>query len=108
MLGTETLMARALRYTLDKNNVAPETFAQMPTNMQLQLQDLVIDVADEMKYNQLKYFRPFEHQLTFFKTGNSERRGILAANRIGKTVSTCYETAYHLTGLYPDYLYGSR
>jgi len=61
-----------------------------------------------MRFNQLKYFRPFDHQLKFFKTGASPRRGILAANRIGKTVSTCFETAYHLTGLYPDWWEGHR
>lgn len=108
MLGTETLMARALRYSLDKNSVAPETYKNWPSNLQNQLQDLVIDVADEMKYNQLKYFRPFAHQLTFFATGSSERRGILAANRIGKTVSTCAETAMHLTGQYPEWWNGYR
>jgi phage terminase large subunit-like protein len=56
-----------------------------------------------MQYNQLKYFRPFEHQTKFFDTKASPRRGILAANRIGKTVSTCFETAYHLTGQYPEW-----
>ena len=111
MLGPTTLMARSLRYVLDSNGVAPETYRNWPTNLQLRLQDLVIDVADDMKYNQLKYFRPFEHQLNFFKTGShpgTERRGILAANRIGKTVSTCYETACHLTGIYPDWWEGHR
>ena len=48
-------------------------------------------------------FRPFEHQRQFFNTGQHPRRGVLAANRIGKTVSTCYETACHLTGRYPDW-----
>ena len=108
MIGTETLMARALRYALDSNDTEVASYKMWPTDLQNQLQDLVIEVADDMKYNQLKYFRPFEHQLEFFKTGNSERRGILAANRIGKTVSTCYETAYHLTGLYPDWWTGYR
>jgi phage terminase large subunit-like protein len=108
MLGTETLMARALRHTLDTNAVDPATYAIMTTDQRLKLQDLVIEVADDMRYNQIKYFRPFNHQLEFFKTGASERRGILAANRIGKTVSTCYETAYHLTGLYPDWWEGYR
>ena len=108
MLGTETLMARALRYALDTNNVAPETYMLWPSNLQNQLQDLVIEVADDMRYNQLKYFRPFEHQKKFFATGSSERRGILAANRIGKTVSTCYETAMHLTGQYPEWWEGHR
>lgn len=108
MLGTETLMARALRYTLDKNSVAPETYHRWPSNLRNHLQDLVIETADDMVYNQLKYFRPFDHQKTFFKTGSAERRGILAANRIGKTVSTCYETAMHLTGLYPEWWEGHR
>ena len=108
MIGQETLMARALRYALDKNQVAPETYRTWPTNLQLQLQELVIETADDMRYHQLKYFRPFEHQLRFFETGASERRGILAANRIGKTVSTCYETACHLTGQYPEWWTGYR
>jgi phage terminase large subunit-like protein len=78
----------------------------MPTDARNRFQDLVMATADDMQYNQLKYFRPFEHQLRFFATGHSERRGILAANRIGKTVSTCYETAMHLTGRYPDWWRG--
>jgi phage terminase large subunit-like protein len=71
------------------------------------LRDLAMSVADHMQYNQLEYFRPFAHQLEFFRTV-SDRRGILAANRIGKTVSTCYETAMHLTGRYPDWWEGKR
>jgi phage terminase large subunit-like protein len=74
----------------------------------MRLQDLAIAIADDMKYNQLRYFRPFKHQLEFFATGAAQRRGILAANRIGKTVSTCFETAYHLTGLYPEWWQGKR
>ena len=108
MIGQETLMARALRYAVDKNNLTIDSLSTIPGPLKEQLMDLSIDIADDMKYNQLKYFRPFEHQLKFFKTGNSERRGILAANRIGKTVSTCFETACHLTGLYPEWWDGYR
>jgi len=108
MLGTETLMARALRYVVDENKLTIDALKTIPGPLKSKLQDLAIDVCEDMKYHQLKYFRPFEHQLTFFKTGNSERRGILAANRIGKTVSTCYETAMHLTGLYPEWWEGYR
>jgi phage terminase large subunit-like protein len=62
-----------------------------------------------MQYNQLKYFRPFEHQKRFFLTGTqATRRGLIAANRTGKTVATCYELAYHLTGDYPDWWTGKR
>lgn len=108
MLGTDVLMARALRYVLDKNGVAPETYQRWPSNLQNQLQDLVIATADDMQFHSLKYFRPFDHQRQFFSTGSAERRGILAANRVGKTTSTCYETAMHLTGLYPDWWQGHR
>jgi len=103
MLGNAALMDRALRYVLDEHGVAPETYRLWPSNLQNQLQDLVISVADDMQFNSLKYFRPFDYQLDFFKTGQCQRRGILAANRVGKTTSTCFEVACHLTGKYPDW-----
>jgi phage terminase large subunit-like protein len=108
MLGEDVLMARALRYSVDENNLTIDSLKTIPGPLKGKLMDLSIVVAEDMKYHQLKYFRPFEHQKTFFKTGHSERRGILAANRIGKTVSTCFETAMHLTGLYPDWWEGHR
>ena len=108
MLGNEVLMARALRWAVDKYELPLDALANLNGELKAQLQDLSVSVADDMKFNQLKYFRPFEHQSKFFLTGQHERRGILAANRIGKTVSTCYETAMHLTGLYPDWWQGHR
>jgi phage terminase large subunit-like protein len=108
MLGNETLMARALRWAVDKYELPLDALANLNGDLKSKLMDLSIEVAEDMKFNQLKYFRPFEHQKKFFTTGASERRGILAANRIGKTVSTCYETAMHLTGLYPDWWTGHR
>ena len=108
MIGQETLLARALRYVVDENSLTIDSLTTIPGPLKNQLMDLSIDVADDMKYNSLKYFRPFDHQLKFFATGESERRGILAANRIGKTVSTCFETACHLTGLYPEWWNGYR
>jgi phage terminase large subunit-like protein len=108
MLGEDVLMARALRYSVDTNNLTIDALKTIPGPLKSSLMDLSISICDDMKYNQLKYFRPFKHQLEFFKTGHSDRRGILAANRIGKTVSTCYETAMHLTGLYPDWWEGYR
>jgi phage terminase large subunit-like protein len=108
MIGQETIMARSLKYVLDKHNLKKDSLTVIPGPLKNKLEELTILTADDMKYNQLKYFRPFEHQLRFFKTGNSERRGILAANRIGKTVSTCFETACHLTGRYPEWWEGYR
>ena len=107
MIDTTLLMRRALRATLEQHGIVPESWPHLPQLIQLKMQDLVIAVAEDMRYNALKYFRPFEHQKSFFTT-TTDRRGILAANRIGKTVSTCYETAYHLTGLYPAWWTGKR
>jgi phage terminase large subunit-like protein len=80
----------------------------MTSDQRARFEELVIAVQEDMQFNQIRYFRPFEHQLRFFETGESDRRGILAANRIGKTVSTCYETAMHLTGEYPAWWPGKR
>jgi len=108
MLATETLMSRALRYVVDKHDLTIDALKTIDGPTENKLRDLSIVVADDMRYNQIKYFRPFDHQLKFFNTGKYTRRGILAANRIGKTTSTCFETAYHLTGLYPDWWTGHR
>jgi phage terminase large subunit-like protein len=108
MIGQDVLMARALRYSVDEHNLTIDSLKTIADPLKTNLMDLAITVAEDMKFNQLKYFRPFDHQKTFFATGKSDRRGILAANRIGKTVSTCYETAMHLTGQYPDWWQGHR
>ena len=108
MIGNETLLARALRWVVDEHSLTVEALRSIDGPTRGKLEDLAIVVAEDMKYNQLKYFRPFEHQLKFFATGDSDRRGILAANRVGKTVSTCFETACHLTGIYPEWWNGYR
>ena len=108
MIDQGLLMRRALRHVLDQHDLQADSLVHMPTEARASFQELVIATADDMRYNQLEYFRPFEHQRRFFETGASDRRGILAANRIGKTVSTCYETAMHLTGLYPAWWTGRR
>ena len=103
MIDTNVLMRRAVQWVCEDNNLKTDSLKMFDTYTRDKFMDLAIAVRDEMEFNQLKYFRPFEHQRKFFATGGSPRRGILAANRIGKTVSTCYETAYHLTGLYPTW-----
>jgi hypothetical protein len=99
MISEPVLMRRALRWACETTGQGLDTVNQLPTEALQKLQDLTLTVADDMRHNQLRYFRPFDHQRSFFNTGASDRRGILAANRIGKTVSTCYETAMHLTGI---------
>jgi phage terminase large subunit-like protein len=97
-----------MTWSMDSMGLRADTVGQLPHDAATKFQDLVIAIADDMQYNQLRYFRPFEHQRRFFETHLSDRRGILAANRIGKTVSTCFETACHLTGQYPDWWHGHR
>jgi hypothetical protein len=60
-------------------------------------------IAEDMQFNQLKWFKPFKYQSKFFELGKGfSRRGMIAANRAGKTIASTFETAYHLTGVYPD------
>ena len=108
MLDPALLMRRAVRWTCDENQLDPKNLHHMHSEAKHKFQELVMAVRDDMAFNQLKYFRPFDHQRKFFATYQSDRRGILAANRIGKTVSTCYETAMHLTGIYPEWWQGKR
>jgi hypothetical protein len=64
-------------------------------------------VAEDMQYNQMKWFKPFSYQQKFFDLGkNFSRRGMIAANRAGKTIASTYETAFHLTGKYPPHWKG--
>jgi hypothetical protein len=107
MIDDAVLMRRALRWCLDEHGLTADSIRAMTQDQRLKFEDLVIATAEHMRYNQLQYFRPFEHQRKFFVT-TQDRRGILAANRIGKTVSTCYETAMHLTGRYPEWWQGKR
>ena len=107
MIDEPVLMRRSLRWVLDQHSLTAESVQHMTQDQRLALQDLVEAVAQDMRHNSLAYFRPFEHQRRFFET-RTDRRGILAANRIGKTVSTCYETAMHLTGRYPEWWQGRR
>ena len=108
MLDPAVLMRHAVRYACDQHKIGLDVINHMPSDLKEKFQELVISIRDDMEYNQLRYFRPFAHQLRFFETGTADRRGILAANRIGKTVSTCYETAMHLTGQYPEWWAGKR
>ncbi len=60
---------------------------------------------DELR-NDLKFafFEPYGWQKKFFHAGiENKQRMLMAANRVGKTKSSCVELAYHLTGYYPEW-----
>ena len=47
--------------------------------------------------------------LPFFKAGDNHKlRAIFGGNRSGKSLTTCYELALHLSGEYPDWWEGKR
>lgn len=57
----------------------------------------------EVKTRKLQTYRPYQWQLEFHDAGaDNPERMLRAANRVGKTASAGAETAYHLTGLYPE------
>lgn len=57
----------------------------------------------------MHYYRPYPKQAEFHAAGATHReRLLMAGNRTGKTFSAGAETAYHLTGRYPDWWTGKR
>jgi hypothetical protein len=59
--------------------------------------------------NKLATYKPYEWQKEFHAAGvNNPERMLMAANRVGKTMSAAAEAAFHLTGDYPDWWQGRR
>ena len=81
----------------------------LPPEQLLKMKRARDSIAKDMQFNTLKWFRPFKYQSQFFETGATHtRRGMIAANRAGKTIASTYETAYHLTGRYPKNWKGKK
>jgi len=58
--------------------------------------------ADHRRYHAIDYHQPYPKQLDFIGTGIGHReRAAFFGTQTGKTETLCYETAVHLTGLYP-------
>ena len=59
--------------------------------------------------NRLLLFKPYPRQAEFFNAGSVKReRLLMAGNQVGKSEAGAYETACHLTGIYPDWWKGKR
>jgi phage terminase large subunit-like protein len=59
--------------------------------------------------NRIQFYEPYEYQKKFHTAGfDCPQRILMAANRVGKTFCGAAETAYHLTGEYPDWWKGRR
>jgi len=61
------------------------------------------------RYNAMEFWKPYPKQMEFFSLGKTHaERLLMAGNRLGKTMAGGFETACHLTGLYPDWWPGRR
>ncbi len=59
--------------------------------------------------DKLSRYKPYAKQIEFHTRGATHRERLFrAGNQLGKTWSSAYEIAYHLTGLYPDWWKGKK
>jgi len=66
-------------------------------------------VREHKRKHKFYYFTPYPWQLQFYGAGHTaKQRFLMAANRVGKSYSACYELACHLTGKYPDWWNGIK
>lgn len=65
--------------------------------------------AERKRFRCIDFFVPYPKQAEFFALGLTKReRLLMAGNQLGKTEAGAAETAYHLTGEYPDDWVGKR
>lgn len=80
----------------------------MNTSVGLKVLELRKQIEKGKQANKLKYvYKPYPWQKRFHDAGsNHQERMLMAANRVGKTLSAGAEVAFHLTGEYPDWWEG--
>ncbi|WKV16979.1 terminase-like family protein [Microcystis phage MJing1] len=67
------------------------------------------EIEQRLATRRVELYQPYEKQASFHAAGAMYReRALLAGNQQGKTYSAGAETAYHLTGDYPDWWQGRR
>ena len=87
---------------------------KLPKELQgIDKRQLLMRVLKERKRrkdrNRLADYKPYQKQMLFHKRGAQYRERLFrAGNQLGKTWSSAYEIAYHLTGRYPDWWKGRR
>jgi len=70
---------------------------------------LVRQFEDFHEQFRLHSYQPYQWQRDFHNAGSDHtERMLMAANRVGKTLSAGAEVSCHLTGLYPDWWEGKR
>jgi phage terminase large subunit-like protein len=71
--------------------------------------ELVKQFKSALASNKIATYKPYPWQVEFHNAGiDNPERMLMAANRVGKTVSAACEVSFHLTGNYPDWWKGKR
>lgn len=99
-------------------NLTPELLNSLDSKAKAEVLKLLQAKATRKKYNQFDLYFPddgpfrrelYPKHLELFKAGAIHReRLFMAGNRVGKTIGGGYETAAHLTGVYPHWWEGRR
>lgn len=71
----------------------------------LKPEDILSALQQRISENKLFSYSPYPWQMEFHHAGVRQRM-LMAANRVGKTMSAAAEAAMHATGLYPDWWEG--
>jgi phage terminase large subunit-like protein len=79
----------------------------MQKNNKIELLELLEERKRRVDCNKLNFYKPYKKQLEFHNNLSLERL-FMAGNQLGKTVAGAFETAMHLTGLYPEWWKGKR
>lgn len=71
------------------------------------LHELLLEKKEWLKYNKISTYSPYPFQESFHND-KAKFRSLNCGNRPGKTYCGAAETAYHLTGKYPDWWEGRK
>jgi phage terminase large subunit-like protein len=71
--------------------------------------ELLQEKKRRLETRRIEQYDPYDYQTKFHTEGQGcPQRILMAANRVGKTYCGAAETAYHLTGNYPEWWQGRR
>lgn len=75
--------------------------------------DLIGRLKEYRDTHKLEFYDPYDFQIRFHNAKGTNgkpatEKALMAANQIGKTICGAYETAFHATGIYPDWWEGNR
>ena len=69
--------------------------------------ELLQEKQKRVETNRIKFYKAYPYQKKFHAQGKEcPQRILMAANRVGKSYCGAVETAYHLTGEYPEWWEG--